>query len=375
MTQTTPDNPMTPPIEPSPRGGAGAMGAAGGRTALVTGGAGFIGSHLVERLLAGGDRVVVIDDASTGRLSNLDDAAKAGGDRLIVRTAELSATLRDWPADLPERFDEIYHLAASVGVKRVVERPIETIEVNVQATIDLLRFALERGPAGEAGAAVFIASSSEVYGKSAKLPMSEDDDCVYGPTTKQRWSYAASKAIDEYLGLAYHSQRGLPVVVARFFNTIGPRQVGTYGMVVPRFVAAAMANRPITIYGDGRQTRCFCDVRDVAPAIVALLRTPRAWGTVFNLGSDRAISIAELAESVRAALGSSSPIEKVPYDQAYQSGFEDLRDRQPDLARVRAMIGFQPAIPLEQTIRDVAAFLARRDDPASPASAPPARAH
>jgi UDP-glucose 4-epimerase len=241
-----------------------------------------------------------------------------------------------------------------VGVQRVVERPIETIETNVRTTMDVLRFAEAHGPSGDRGAPVFIASSSEVYGKSDRLPMSEEDDCVYGPTTKRRWSYAASKAIDEYLALAHHEQRGLPVVVARFFNTVGPRQVGAYGMVLPRFVASALRGEPITVFGDGEQTRCFCDVRDSVPAVVGLLRTPRAWGRVFNLGSDRSISIVKLAETVRSALGSSSAIRLIPYDEAYAAGFEDLRDRRPDLSRIRGLIGFVPKIPLEQTIRDVA---------------------
>lgn len=327
------------------------------RTILVTGGAGFIGSHLVEHLLTSPGRIVVIDDVSTGTLTNLDHARTLADGRLTIHQAELSTTLNHWPAHLPDRFDEIYHLAASVGVQRVVEKPIATIETNVQTTIDLLRFARAHGPSPAQPAAVFIASSSEVYGKSTKLPMSEEDDCVYGPTTKQRWSYAASKAIDEYLALAYHAQHQLPVVVARFFNTVGPRQVGDYGMVLPRFVAAALANQPITVFGDGEQTRCFCDVRDTVPAIVRLLRNPQAWGRVFNLGSDRAISIAQLAETVRVALGSTSIISTIPYDEAYQAGFEDLRDRQPDLTRIRSLIGFVPAVPLEQTVRDVAAHL------------------
>lgn len=328
---------------------------------LVTGGAGFIGSHLVEHLLRGGDRVVVVDDCSTGAPGNLSQAialAESLGDgALRIVRAELSGWLASDEADAL-RFDEIYHLAASVGVSRVVERPIETIETNVRTTIDVLRYAETHARAADgsgSGARVFIASSSEVYGKSTKLPMSEEDDCVYGPTTKRRWSYAASKAIDEYLALAHAEQRGLPVVIARFFNTVGPRQVGDYGMVLPRFIEAAMAGRELRVFGDGCQTRCFCDVRDSVPAIVMLLRHPGAWGRVFNLGSDRPISIAELAETVCSTLQASSRIVRIPYDQAYEAGFEDLRDRRPDLTRIRDLIGFSPKTPLEQTILDVAA--------------------
>lgn len=324
-----------------------------GARALVTGGSGFIGSHLVEHLLAGGARVCVIDDLSTGRRENLDAARTMGGERLrIVESGVLGglATLRDGGA----RFDEVYHLAASVGVERVVDYPIETIEANVLLTAELLRFAQSNGPEGGAGARTLIASSSEVYGKSTRLPFNEEDDCVYGPTTALRWSYAATKAIDEYLALAYHGKHGLPSVVVRFFNTVGPRQVGDYGMVLPRFVRAAARGETLRVFGDGRQTRCFCDVRDSAPALVRLLREPTAVGRVFNLGSDRRVSILELAELVIEAVGSPSGVELVAYGEAYGDGFEDLRDRVPDLARVREAIGFVPGIALEQTIVDIA---------------------
>lgn len=317
------------------------------RSVLVTGGAGFIGSHLVGLLRARGDRVTIVDNLSTGRRENL--AAFDEGVAVIEST--VSEALRDLP---PGTFDEIYHLAAAVGVKLVVERPIHTIETNVLETSAILHHATE------AQTPILIASTSEVYGRGVKTPFSEEDDVVYGPTTLSRWSYACSKAIDEYLALAYHRERGVPAVIVRFFNTVGPRQVGEYGMVLPRFVARALAGQPIEVHGDGKQSRCFCDVRDAAPALPKLLGTPECRGRVFNLGNDRSIEIGELALLVRDTLGSDSPIEYVPYDRAFGPGFDDLRRREPDLSRVRAAIGFEPRIPLEQTIRDIAAQLASR---------------
>lgn len=334
------------------------------RRTLVTGGAGFIGSHLVECLLSRGDHVTVIDDLSTGRLSNLPTSA----DQLRFIEADLRQALSAFGPG--ERFDEIYHLAAAVGVRLVVEEPIRCIETNVEGTAALLRFAIEHGPTrgfvdGRAGAATLIASSSEVYGKSDRSPFREDDDVVYGPTTRTRWSYAASKAIDEYLALAYHARHGLPVVVARFFNTVGPRQVGEYGMVLPNFVRAAIEGRPIRVFGDGLQTRCFCDVRDVVDALPRLASAEAAFGRVFNVGSSRSISITDLARTVVRVLGSSSSVEHIPYEQAYSPGFEDLRKREPDLARICATIAFSPSIPLDQTIRDLAEEIVRRPDSGS----------
>lgn len=319
--------------------------------ALVTGGAGFIGSHLVDLLLARGDEVTVIDDLSTGRRSNLPNQGRG-----VERLRFIEADLRHALAVLGpgERFDEIYHLAAAVGVRLVIEEPIRSIETNVDGTAELLRFALEHGPAAERGSRTLIASSSEVYGKSDKPQFGEDDDVVYGPTTRTRWSYAASKAIDEYLALAYHAKHALPVVVARFFNTVGPRQVGSYGMVLPNFVGAAIEGKPLKVHGDGEQTRCFCDVRDVAAALPKMLGEPACHGRVYNVGSDRTISIGQLAELVLSVLGSDARIEQLPYNEVYSTGFEDLRKREPDLRRIRAAIGFQPRIPLEQTIRDLA---------------------
>lgn len=322
----------------------------GAGRALVTGGAGFIGSHLVELLLARGWHVTVVDDLSTGRAGNLP-AAHA---RLRFVEADLSEALH--ALGRGELFDQVYHLAAAVGVRLVVENPIAAIETNVGQTAALLRFALEHGPGG-GPAPTLAASSSEVYGKSEKIPFSEDDDVTYGPTTKGRWSYACSKAVDEYLALAHHRMHGLPVVVARFFNTVGPRQVGAYGMVLPNFVQAALEGQDLLVHGDGRQSRCFCDVRDVAGALPQLLDEPECHGRVFNLGSDRAISITELAHLVVSVLKSPSAVRLVPYDAVYGPDFEDLRRRQPDLTRIRRAIGFVPRRTLEETIKDLAASL------------------
>lgn len=324
---------------------------AGPKVSLVTGGAGFIGSHLVELLLDRGDRVTVIDDLSTGGRRNLP--ASHEGLRFIE--ARLDSALASFGGG--ERFDEIYHLAASVGVDRVLADPIASIETNVEQTSALLRFAEAHGTT-DAGAATLIASSSEVYGKSDKVPFSEEDDVVYGPTTMTRWSYAMGKAIDEHLALAYHGQQRTPTSVVRFFNTVGPRQIGRYGMVLPRFVASALAGEPLRVFGDGSQTRCFCDARDAAAALPKLLGMDACRGRVFNLGSDRSISIGELAALVISTLSSQSQVELVPYDRAYPAGFEDLKQRQPDLSRVREAIGFEPKIPLERTIEDIAAFIA-----------------
>ncbi len=340
---TTPPHPPTPSHPPAGRAGP-------VRRVLVTGGAGFIGSHLTERLLARGDFVTVIDNLSTGRRGNLPEFHE----RLRFIEADLAEALG--ALGRGETFDEIYHLAAAVGVRLVMADPIRSIDTNIEQTSALLRFAAVRSRAG-AGVPTLIASSSEVYGKSSKSPFSEEDDAVYGPTTIGRWSYACSKAIDEYLALAYHRQRAVPTVVVRFFNTVGPRQVGEYGMVVPRFVASALAGQVLTVHGDGSQTRCFCDVRDVVEVLPRLLGAPACAGRVFNVGSDRPISIAGLADLVGRTLGSRSTVRRIPYAEAYPQGFEDLAQRQPDLTRVREAVGFAPRIPLEQTIRDVAASL------------------
>lgn len=317
------------------------------RRVLVSGGSGFIGGHLVRRLLARGDTVTVVDNLTTGRRSNVPGAHE--------RLRFVEADLRDALAAFGkgERFEEIYHLAAAVGVKLVIADPIRSIETNIEQTAALLRFAARHGPDSRP-APTLIASSSEVYGKSAKNPFHEDDDVVYGPTTVSRWSYACSKAIDEYLALAHHRQEGLPAVIVRFFNTVGPRQIGEFGMVLPRFIDAALEGRPLEVYGDGTQTRCFCDVRDSVTALPALLADPRCHGRIFNLGSDEPISIRDLGAKVIRTLNSASAIRTIPYSEAYDPGFEDLLQRRPDLGRVRDAIGFRPRITLEQTIRDIA---------------------
>jgi UDP-glucose 4-epimerase len=326
-----------------------------GRRVLVTGGAGFIGSHLTDLLLARGDRVTVVDNLSTGRRSNLP--ASREGLRFIE--AELSDALDAF--DGREGFDEIYHLAAAVGVRLVMSEPIRSIETNVEQTAALLRFAGSgaRGPSGRPPVTL-IASSSEVYGKSSKSPFREDDDVVYGPTTVGRWSYACSKAIDEYLALAHHAQHGVPVVVCRFFNTVGPKQVGDYGMVLPRFVEAAIAGSDLPVYGDGSASRCFCDVRDVVSVLPRLLANPTCRGRIFNVGSDRPITIASLARLVIKTLGSASGTRRLPYAEAFGPGFEDPQQRQPDLSSVRGAVGFEPRFTLEQTIRDLAESMTPR---------------
>lgn len=327
------------------------------RRCLVTGGAGFIGSHLAEILAARGDHVVIVDNLSTGRRSNLRNLPAS--QQMFIH-ATVSDALRTFS---PGEFDEIYHLAAAVGVRLVIERPIHTIETNVLESIDLLRFA------AAAGTPTLLASTSEVYGKGSRTPFAEDDDVVYGPTTLNRWSYACSKAIDEYLALAHHREHKLPVVVVRFFNTVGPRQVGEYGMVLPRFVNAALAGAPLEVHGDGRQSRCFCDVRDSAPALPTLLAAPACHGRVVNLGDDKPIQIRELAELVKSTLASDSPICLVPYAEAFGANFDDLRDRRPDLSRVRQAIGFQATIPLARTIQDLA-DQTRRGEAESSVAAP-----
>lgn len=319
---------------------------AGSRRVLVTGGAGFIGSHLVGLLVEQGHRVTVVDDLSTGLASNLD----AVSDNIEFIEADLQAALPRLAAAEP--FDAAYHLAAAVGVDLVLADPVRAIEVNVEGTSALLRHLAAHGRPP-----TLIASSSEVYGRPGTGVFSEEDDALYGPTTVSRWSYAHAKALDEHLALGYHASGRLPTVVARFFNTVGPGQRGSYGMVLPRFVEAALQGRPLRVFGDGRQTRCFCDVRDVAPVLPALLGDPANHGRVFNIGSDRPVSIMELAETVIAVLGSPSVVECVPYADAYPPGFEDLRHRRPDLTRVRAACGFEARIPLERTIADVAARL------------------
>ncbi|MDP7070077.1 MAG: GDP-mannose 4,6-dehydratase [Phycisphaerales bacterium] len=315
------------------------------RPALVTGGAGFIGSHLVGVLLERGERVVVVDDLSTGRIENLDGLPPG---RLEFREGTVAEHLGNGSDLKPGR---IYHLAAAVGVKLVVDSPIRCIENNVHETSIVLRTAhTHRCP-------ILLASTSEVYGKSDQIPFSEGDDVSYGPTSEPRWSYAYSKAIDEHLGLAWHRDEGLHVVVARFFNTVGPRQRGRWGMVLPRFIGAALRDEPLHVHGDGLQERCFVDVRDVAPVLPDLLSAPEAAGQVVNVGHDETISIQALAERVVAVLGSRSTIRQVSIAEDYGREIEDLRRRVPDLTRLRALTDFRPKFGLDQTIADTAAAL------------------
>lgn len=320
---------------------------------LITGGGGFIGSHLSELLLDRGDHVTVIDNFSTGRRENpaLVCAVAGRRERYRVIEGEVSSVL---PSLSPTDFDCVYHLAAAVGVRLVVEKPIQTIETNVHETSVVMRFAVARS------LPILIASTSEVYGKGVRVPMHEDDDVVYGSTSYSRWCYACSKAIDEYLALAYHAEHGLPAVVARFFNTVGPRQIGEYGMVLPRFVRAALDGVDLEVHGDGRQSRCFCDVRDVVRVLPKLVETPSCHGRVFNIGREEPITIRALAELVVSTLGSPSKIRVVPYETAFAAGFDDLLVRQPDLTRIRQAVGFSPEIPLVQTIRDLAVEIRQR---------------
>jgi UDP-glucose 4-epimerase len=325
-----------------------------GSSYLVTGGAGFIGSHLVAHLLDRGRFVTVLDDLSTGSFDNVAGFA----DHPRFRFAIDSITSESVLDRLASEAGTIVHLAAAVGVKLIVEEPVRTIETNVLGTELLLRAARRYR------AKVVLASTSEVYGKGARVPFSEDDDLLLGPSSKSRWGYAASKLLDEFLALAYGREHGLQVVILRLFNTVGPGQTGRYGMVLPRFVSQALAGQNLTVYGDGSQRRCFCDVRDVVPAISGLAEHPQAVGKVFNVGSDEEISIRELAERVIQRTGSPSEIELVPYGEAYGPGFEDLQRRLPDCSRLRKLLGWSPRYGLDETIDAVAEHLAGLSVPA-----------
>jgi UDP-glucose 4-epimerase len=311
---------------------------------LVTGGAGFIGSHLVEALLARGDAVTVIDDCSTGSLDNARLHDGHANYQFVQGTVLDRSLFQSLAADA----DHIYHLAAAVGVRWVIDNPLQSIITNVRGTEIVLETA-ER-----TGARVLIASTSEAYGKNDSDMLSEDDDRILGSTRVTRWLYAATKSLDECLAFAYWQEKQLPVVIVRFFNTIGPRQTGRYGMVVPRFVEQALRNQPITVYGDGEQTRCFTDVRDVVRAITVLMSSDRALGEVFNVGQSSEISIRDLALRIRELAESSSEIALVPYDQAFTGGgFEDMRRRVPNVEKLRGVVGFSPAIPLDETLRHI----------------------
>ncbi|MCI0437024.1 MAG: GDP-mannose 4,6-dehydratase [Gemmatimonadetes bacterium] len=310
---------------------------------LITGGAGFIGSHLAERLLAGGARVIALDDLSTGSMANIE--------HLIGRSSfeHRIGTVMDAPLvkELVDRCDVTVHLAAAVGVRLIVERPVHTIETNVHGTEVVLNAVAQKGRK------VVIASTSEVYGKSASTPFREDADLVLGPTLHSRWAYACSKALDEWLALAYGREKGVPVIIVRFFNTVGPRQTGRYGMVLPTFARQALAGEPITVFGTGRQSRCFGHVRDAVEALTRLIDTPAAVGEVFNIGSDEEVTMLGLAEQVRDAAGSASAIVRIPYSEAYPPGFEDMQRRVPDVSKLERAIGFRPRTPLHTIIQDV----------------------
>ncbi len=312
-------------------------------TYLITGGAGFIGSHLSDRLLRKGHRVLSIDNLSTGRMSNVAHLLKNDCYQFARADIESEVVLDR----LASEADIIVHLAASVGVERIISNPVETITNNVGGTEVVLQAALRYG------CRILVASTSEVYGKGARIPFAEDDDVLLGSTSKNRWGYAASKMVDEFLGLAYQHEYGLPVVVTRFFNTVGPRQTGQYGMVIPRFVGQALRGEPITVYGDGTQSRCFCDVRDVIEAVDGLTTHPDAPGLVINVGSQAEISILDLAEKIKSATNSKSDIRLVPYDEAYAPGFEDMQRRVPDTTRIESLIGWKPKIDLDQTLASV----------------------
>jgi UDP-glucose 4-epimerase len=316
------------------------------KAALVTGGAGFIGSYLAEELLNQGYRVYAIDNLSTGSLDNIKGLREHPDFNFVV------GSIMDEP--LMERLvavsDMIFHLAAAVGVRLIIERPVDTMETNIFGTGIVLKFA------NRYDKPILITSTSEVYGKNEKTPFKETDDSVYGPTIKSRWSYACSKAADEFLSLAYFHEKKMRVAIVRLFNTIGPRQTGRYGMVVPTFVKQALLGHDITIYSDGKQTRSFCDVRDVTPAMTTLINTPKAYGEVFNIGNNAEISIGKLAEMIKKMTDSQSKIVHIPYDKAFEKGFEDMRKRVPDTTKARNLMGFQPRIKLEQTIRDIISY-------------------
>ena len=315
---------------------------------LITGGAGFIGSHLAEALIARGDRVLAVDDLSTGSLGNL--AAVTASPLFEFRELDV-VTQGETLRELIRACDAVIHLAAAVGVDLVVREPARTITTNVHGTENVLI------PASEFGKRTIIASTSEVYGKSPHEMFSESDDLQIGSPEHSRWSYACSKLLDEFLLMALHRANAFPGTVVRFFNTVGPRQTGRYGMVVPRFVAAALAGEALQVYGDGGQSRCFCHVADVVRALLLLLDEPAAVGQVFNIGSQRLVTIQELAELVVARVGSSSAIEFIPYEKAYAKGFEDMRRRRPDTGKIRRLTGWRAEIELETIIDDVAASL------------------
>ncbi|MGH9202890.1 MAG: GDP-mannose 4,6-dehydratase [Vicinamibacterales bacterium] len=317
---------------------------------LITGGAGFIGSHLCEALLEARHEVYVLDDLSTGSIDNIAHLKGRKGFHYTIDSVFNDSLV----AEMVDRADVVFHLAAAVGVKLIVQEPVHTIETNVHGTEVILRHAAKKKKL------VFIASTSEVYGKSASVPFREDADLVMGATTRHRWAYACSKALDEFLGLAYGKQKKLPVVIVRFFNTVGPRQTGQYGMVVPTFVRQALSGENITVFGDGTQSRSFTYIGDVVGALLKLMVEPRAIGQVFNIGNTEEVTIADLAARIKEGTGSQSAIVKIPYDQAYETGFEDMPRRVPDLTKIHGLIGYEPKVGLNEIIaRVVADFRSR----------------
>ncbi len=318
--------------------------------ALITGGAGFIGSHLSEVLLGGGHEVLIVDDLSTGSIDNIAYLKGRPGFEYFIDSVNNEPLL----AELIDRSDVVFHFAAAVGVKLIVEQPVHTIETNVHGTEVVLKHANKKKKL------VVIASTSEVYGKSEDVPFREDADLVMGPTTKHRWAYACSKAIDEFLALAYWKERKLPVIIVRFFNTVGPRQTGRYGMVIPNLVGQALAGEPMTVFGDGTQSRSFTHVKDVVGALVQLVNEPSAIGQVINIGNTEEVTIRRLAERIRELSGSRSPITLIPYDEAYESGFEDMPRRVPDLSKITAMIGYKPKHTLDDILVQVIDYFRRK---------------
>jgi len=313
--------------------------------ALITGGAGFIGSHLAETLINIGWSVQIIDDLSTGSIDNINHLKENPHFSYVLD----NVMNRSLMMELVDRADLVFHLAAAVGVRLIVEQPVRTIETNIKATELALELCARKSKP------LLLISTSEVYGKSERAKFNEEDDLILGPTSRARWCYAASKIIDEFLAKAYYKEKGLPTVVVRIFNTIGPRQTGQYGMVVPRFVRQALGGQPITVYGDGKQQRSFTSVNDVVAAIVKLIQNPKAFGEVFNIGHTKEISIIELASMIKEMTGSTSKIVFVPYDEAYEEGFEDMRRRVPDLSKIEALIGYKPSINLPELLARIIA--------------------
>jgi UDP-glucose 4-epimerase len=318
--------------------------------ALITGGAGFIGSHLAEALLEHGDKVLVLDNLSTGSFENIAHLKGREGFEYFIDSVENEPLL----AELIDRADVVFHFAAAVGVKLIVEQPVYTIETNVHGTEVVLKHANKKKKL------VVIASTSEVYGKSEDVPFREDSDLVMGPTPKHRWAYACSKAIDEFLALAYWKERKLPVIIVRFFNTVGPRQTGQYGMVIPNFVRQALAGEPITVFGDGTQSRSFTHVKDVVDALLKLVAEPKAIGQVINIGNTQEVTINQLAERVRDLANSRSTITKIPYDEAYESGFEDMPRRVPALAKIEGLIGYKTRYVLDDILTQVIDYFRKK---------------